>query len=88
MPHPKLNHFVEVNTVNTSLNREYDFGVHAFGCSDLKRGRNLECQRLNHYALPELVDELRDDLAHDFGDSAEEFTFKIFPCADNPQSKE
>jgi hypothetical protein len=92
MTNPKLKGYVEVNTVNSSLNNEYDFGIHAVGCSDLRRGRNLGCQKYAHYAFSaqELVDLLRDDLAGDFGDSAEGFTFKIFPCAvaEAPTDKE
>ncbi len=77
---------VEVNTVNTRLNNEYDFGIHAAGCADLKRGENRRTQQYAHEAVtPEgLVQVLREDLAGDFGeDGAEGFVFRIFPCCKN-----
>lgn len=83
MTNPKLKGYVEVNTVNTSLSSEYDFGIHLLGCPLLKRGKNSTCQQHAHYAFSpqELIDEIREDLARYFGESAEDFTFKIFPCA-------
>lgn len=77
--------FVEVNTINSSLNREYDFGIHAAGCADLKRGEARNCRQYEHEAdsAKVLVDELRADLAEDFGEeSAEMFSFRVFPCCE------
>lgn len=74
---------IEVNAVNTELSREFDFGIHAAGCADLKRGANRHASKYAHEATtPEqLVTELREDLAGDFGeDGAEGFAFRVFPC--------
>jgi hypothetical protein len=78
--------FTVVNTVNTVLDRKYDFGVHASGCSDLRKGENYACaamgQTWNVYATDAqaVVNAEIDDLRGDFGDDAESFSFRIFPC--------
>jgi hypothetical protein len=73
---------VEVNAVNTELSREFDFGIHAASCADLKRGENRHAQQYTHEAeSPQaLVDALIEDLAGDFGEDAESFAIRVFPC--------
>lgn len=73
--------FIVVNTVNTPLNREYDFGVHSATCADLKRGENLHCQHYAHDvpSAQDAADIEYDDLAEDFGED-HGFIFRIFPC--------
>lgn len=76
--------FIIVNTVNTPLNREYDFGIHAAGCADLKRGDNTMCRQYEHEAATaqDVVNAEVEALAEDFGDEdASGFAFRIFPCA-------
>lgn len=75
--------FVVVNTVNTRLNNEYDFGVHKAGCRDAVKAGAMGCQ-LYDYAWAATAEEVvaseRADLAGDFGESAAAFTFRVFGC--------
>lgn len=73
---------VEVNAVNTALSREFDFGIHAAGCADLKRGENRRAQQYTHESesADALIETLRADLAGDFGEDADGFCFYVFPC--------
>ncbi len=81
---PTMPSFVVVNTVNTPLNRQYDFGVHAAGCADLKRGAARNCPQYPHTApdAEAVVQAERDDLSADFDEegAGDGFAFRVFPC--------
>lgn len=76
--------FVVVNTVNTALSADYDFGVHRAGCADLRKAERAGCQLYAHataVSADEVIDAERADLAGDFGeDGAAAFAFRKFGC--------
>lgn len=76
---------VEVNAVNTGLSKDFDFGIHAASCADLKRGENRWATQYTHEVeSPQaLIEGLIEDLAGDFGEDAESFAFRVFPCCDS-----
>lgn len=79
-----MSKFAVVNTVNTKLNRLYDFGVHSADCQDAKKAEKLGCQIYSHDVVTaeDAVQIESDDLAADFGED-HGFEFKIFPCCKN-----
>ncbi len=78
--------YIVINTVNTSLNDKYDFGVHEAGCQDVERSVRLGCTVDAEYACFATAEEVVKDQQEDLeagGFTAEQargFTFRIFPC--------
>lgn len=86
--------FTVVSVVNTRLaaQRQYDFGVHAFGCPDVKSDRRLHrCEIYHHYETnpKAVVKAEREALAKGgYGEEADELVFKVYPCCKPAQTQQ
>lgn len=74
-----------VNTTNTPLSRQYDFGIHAHGCRDVARAVRQGCTVDHEWEVAnaeEAVEwNIQDMEASGFDrESAEMFTVRVFPC--------
>jgi hypothetical protein len=76
-----------VNTVNTSLDSQYDFGIHAAGCADVQRaatrhGAETYCGIEAESPAAYIASDEADFAAQD----QHGFTYRVFPCCKKEQS--
>lgn len=69
-----------VNTTNTELGREYDFGIHAAGCADVARAKKrygVQVYEQEHADAQAAITESEADFE---AEGMSGFTYKVFPC--------
>jgi hypothetical protein len=70
-----------VNTVNTRLNNEYDFGIHKCGCADVGRAEARYGCEVYHGLTAESVEAyIAEDEADWAAQEQEGFIYRVFPC--------